>query len=848
MFASSMKSRILLTIFFLLFLSTLMLAQKAKVFGVVSDLNNKQAIEFATVYIEGSTQAVETNAKGFYELEVPAEREFKLVISRIGYQATSYNIRSIPRNTQRQINVLLAIEQKDDFNIVITESKIEDVGMIREEVESLKLIPSSTGNFESILPNIALGTSVGTGGELSSQYNVRGGNYDENLVYINDFEVFRPQLIKSGQQEGLSFPNIDLLKDLTFSSGGFEAKYGDKMSSVLDVHYKLPDSLAGSASLSVLGATAHFEGSSQLGKHKHNKLRFLLGARYKTTQYLLNSLEIKGEYTPNFADVQSYVTYDISKDFQIAWISNYNSSIFELIPQEQANVQGLFNQAIKFSSVFEGREEDAFRNGMTGLALTYIPDRKSKPLYLKLLGSTYLGYENENLDILGTYRLSEIETSLGSEQVEQEIAVLGLGKQQEYTRNFLFTNINNVKLLGGIELPGLLNDAENESTHFLQAGLKYQREFFYDKINEWERIDSADYSLPFSEDAVLLNYVLQSQNEFTQSNFSLFVQDSYSYLKKGVREMRVSGGLRLRYNDINEEWLWSPRFQFSYKPLQLESDIAFKIAGGVYYQPPFYRERRRTDGSLNFDLFSQKSIHFVGGMSYDFYWKNISNKKMRFISEIYYKSLSNLISYEQNNVNLDYSGENDARGYVMGLDMRINGEFVPGAESWINLSFLRSREALNGVEHLVWMDTIGVVTEDVPRATDRFMSLTMFFQDYLPQNENFKVHVNLNIGTGLPYGQKGYNEIYRNAFRYPPYHRIDIGFSYLLWDSNWAGKRPKHPLRFTRNTWLSLEVFNLMKVSNVASNTWIKAINNFTYPIRNRLTSRRFNLKLKIDI
>jgi len=847
MFAASMKKRVLIT--FLLFcIWTIGLnAQTAKIFGVVTDLNNKQAIEFTTVFVEGSTIATETDLDGLYTIEVPADQTFTLVFSRIGYKATQYNIKNLTKNTTRQINVRMAIDQKDNFNIVITDSKIEDVGMIREDVEALKLIPSSTGNFESILPNIALGTSVGTGGELSSQYNVRGGNYDENLVYINDFEVFRPQLIKSGQQEGLSFPNIDLLKDLTFSSGGFEAKYGDKMSSVLDVHYKLPDSLAGSVSLSVLGATAHMEGSSQLGKNKWNKFRFLVGARYKTTQYLLNSLEIKGEYTPNFTDFQSYLTYDISKNLQISWISNYNSSIFELIPQEQANVQGLFNQAIKFSSIFEGREEDAFRNGMTGLAFTFIPERKKNPMYVKLLGSSYLGYENENLDILGTYRLSEIETSLGSENVEQEVAVLGLGKQQEYTRNFLFSNINNIKLLSGIEIPGLFNDVEQESTHFFQLGIKYQREFFYDRINEWERIDSADYSLPFDENQVLLNYALKSQNEFIQQNLSIFFQDSYSYLKKGVREFRFSAGLRTRYNDINQEWLWSPRFQFSYKPLQIKSDIAFKIAGGIYYQPPFYRERRLGDGTLNFDLLSQKSIHLVGGMSYDFYWKNISNKKMRFISEIYYKSLSDLISYEQNNVSLDYSGENDATGYVLGMDMRINGEFVPGAESWINLSFLRTRESLNGVQHLSRVDTIGVPVNDVPRATDRLMSLTMFFQDYLPQNENFKVHVNLSVGTGLPYGQQGYNEVYRNAFRYPPYHRIDIGFSYQLWDSSWKGKRPAHPLRFTRNTWLSLEVYNLMKVSNVASNTWIKAINNYTYPIRNRLTSRRFNLKIKID-
>jgi len=837
----------LLFVFLTFFISFSASAQKAKIFGVVSELISREPIEYVTVYIEGSTVAAETDNTGLYMIEVPSDKNFTLIFSRIGFNSTSYNIKSIKSKSQQQINVRLALDTKDNFNIVIKESKIEDVGMIREEVETLKLIPSSTGNFESILPNIALGTSVGSGGELSSQYNVRGGNYDENLVYVNDFEIFRPQLIKSGQQEGLSFPNIDLLKDLTFSSGGFESKYGDKMSSVLDVHYKRPDSLASSLSISALGATGHIEGSTQLGPNKMNRLRYLLGARYKTTQYLLNSLEIQGEYTPNFADFQSYVTYDISHDWQIGWISNLNSAVFQLIPESQANVQGLFNQAIKFSSIFEGKEKDEFTNGMTGLALTFIPDRKSKPFYLKFLASSYFSRENEKLDILGTYRLSEIETSLGSEQVEQEIAVLGLGQQHEYARNFLYANISNFKLLSGIELPGLLNDAEVESTHFLQWGAKFQREFFFDKINEWERIDSADYSLPFNEELVLLNYALKSKNELYQNNFSIFLQDSYSYLKQGVREIRVTGGLRVRYNQINDEWLWSPRLQLSYKPNRIKSDIAFKLAGGVYHQPPFYKERRLPDGTLNLSLSSQRSMHLVGGISYDFYWKNISNKKMRFIGEVYYKALKDLISYEQDNVNIDYSGKNDAEGYVMGLDMRINGEFVPVAESWINLSFLRTRESLYGVQHLSRVDTTGVPVKDVPRATDQFMSLNMFFQDYLPKNENFKVHVNLSVGTGLPYGQKGYNEIYRNAFRYPPYHRIDIGFSYLLWDNSWIQKKPNHPLRFTKNTWLSLEVYNLMKVSNVASNTWIKAINNYTYPIRNHLTSRRINLRIKVD-
>ncbi|HRQ30114.1 MAG TPA: TonB-dependent receptor, partial [Saprospiraceae bacterium] len=307
------------------------------------------------------------------------------------------------------------------------------------------------------------------------------------------------------------------------------------------------------------------------------------------------------------------------------------------------------------------------------------------------------------------------------------------------------------------------------------------------------------------------------------------------------------GGIRVRYNDINEEFLYSPRAQFSFKPLNIKKDISFKLAGGIYYQPPFYKERRIADGNLNFELKSQKSIQIVAGMSYDFTWVNFSNSKMRFISEFYYKSLSDLISYEQDNVHLVYSGYNDAEGYVAGMDFRLNGEFVKGAESWINLSFLRTRESLLGIQHKIWEENEGKDVEDVPRATDQLVALSMFFQDYLPKNEHFKVHVNLNLGTGLPYGQKGNNEIYRNAFRYPPYHRIDLGFSYLLWNIEMKKNKPLHPLRFTQNTWVSLEVYNLMAVSNVASVSWIKTYNNYNFAIKNRLTSRRINLKFKID-
>ncbi len=817
----------------------------ATVFGFVKDIDTDEVIEFVTVYLKGTNISVETDIYGEYHLGVPANQSLQLVYSRIGYLETEFNISGLDSGGKRNINVDMA-PQISDVDIIIRSSKIEDVGMVLEEVTELKKLPTASGNFESILPHIALGTSGGTGGELSSQYNVRGGNYDENLVYVNDFEIFRPQLIRSSQQEGLSFPNIDLIRDVAFSSGGFESKYGDKMSSVLDIRYKRPDRFAASATASFLGASAHIEGSKRLGKNAYNKLKYLVGARYKTTKYLLGSLDVSGEYSPDFSDIQSFISYDISKSLQAGVLLNYNRSKYSFIPKERVSASGLFTQVLQLTTVFEGQEVDEFQNGMGGFSLTFIPDREKNPLFLKLLASYYDNYESERFDLLGYYRLSQVEIDLEGDGGLNEVGVLGVGTQHLYARNSLSNNISNVELKGGVELQSKNQDRNN----FIQFGIKYQTENIEDRLSEWERIDSAGYSIPFSETQVVLNELVKSENEISSQRIQVYVQNSYNIRAEDKYELRLTAGIRVHQWSYNDEMNISPRFQLFYKPLTWEKDITFKLAGGVYYQPPFYREIRSPEGEVNNNIQAQKSTHFVAGLSYDFDWKKISRKKFRLISELYYKKLDNLISYEIDNVRIRYSGQNDATGYVAGLDLRINGEFVPGAESWLNLSLLQARESLNDVDHLRFTlgDSIAQQVKYVARPTDRFFNLSLFFQDYLPKNEDFKMSLNLTFGSGLPFGQKDNNDVYRNTFRYKNYQRVDIGFSYQLWNESKKERKPYHFLRFTRNAWISFEVFNLLQIANVGSNTWIKTIGNQQYAIPNFLTSRRVNLKFKIEI
>lgn len=831
----------LFLIIFSFFIQTLLWSQQTvTIYGMITGQDNGEAVEFASVIAEEFNIVSQSDAEGKYELSIPAGRSTTLLFRRTGFAPAQYQVPAIDEGKRFLLNISLA-SSATGKEVIITAERIEDAGMIREDVEEMKLLPSTTGNLESILPHIALGTSSGTGGELTSQYNVRGGNYDENLVYVNDFEIYRPLLVRTGNQEGLSLPNLDLIRDLSFSSGSFEAKYGDKMSSVLDVRYKLPDSLRGSFSISLLGTTGHLEGSIPVGKDSYRRWRYLAGIRYKTTQYLLGSLDVKGEYSPTFTDYQIYSTYDLSRSWQIGLLANLNRNRYDFIPVSSETASGLISFALKLSTDFEGAESDLFVNGMTGVSLSFVPDRDKNPLFIKFLMSGYKSLEQENLDIIGQYRLSQIETSLNNPDAGEEVTLLGRGIQHAYSRNLLQVNILNAEIKGGIEL-----QKGTGKVHFVQAGIKAAYEDVTDRIHEWERLDSAGFSLPYDPSSIDLLYSLNSNRDLQSFRYSAFVQNTYTRQYGDGRELRLTGGVRGQYWDVNGELTISPRLQWTYTP---GHDIGWKLATGWYVQPPFYKELRKPDGEINENVKAQKSFHVLAGYSAGFGPAGTQGRKYKIILEAYYKSLWDLISYEVDNVRIRYAGENNASGYLTGLDLRINGELVPGAESWINLSFLRAREKLDGVEHLTrdLGDDEAKAVRDVPRPTDQFMTLNVFFQDYLPNNENFRVHLNTSVGTGLPFGIKDNNIIYRNTYRYKPYHRVDIGFSARLWSRQWERKQPGSIFRMTRDSWLSLEIFNLLQVRNEASRTWIKTIFKSQYAIPNYLSSRRVNLKFRVE-
>ena len=814
--------------------------------GRITDISGDIPIELVTIFFAGDNVPAESDPDGRYSISTNSTEGGELVFTRLGYEELR-----VPVSLNNRVNILnIQLTAVDsDIDVTITDNRIDRTGTNTSNTEAIRLLPSTTGNLESVLPHIALGARSGSGGELTSQYNVRGGNYDENLVYVNDFEIFRPQLIRAGQQEGLSFPNIDLIRDLSFSSGGYEAKYGDRMSSVLDIKYKRPEEFKGSLSGSLLGGSAHIEGSKTLGASEYQKLRYLVGARYKTNRYLLGSLDTQGEYNPDFVDIQAYLTYDVSREIQIGLLSNYNRSDFNFIPRTRNTALGLIQESLQLTTIFEGEEDDSFRTGMVGGSITYIPERDRNPTFLKLLASTYRGVEEENIDIRGFYRLSQVEGDITSDNFGEEIAVLGTGTEHDFSRNRLFNTITNVQLKGGLELQ---NRTDEGKSHFLQYGVKYQRELFDDRLNEWVRIDSAGFSLPFDDSQVLVNEVLKSENEIRSTKVTGFIQDTYSNFQKGRSDLSLTIGTRFSYWDLPGVFNVSPRAQLLYKPVTSNdgTGTTYKFSTGVYYQTPFYRELRRPDGTINTDIRPQRSLHFVGGLTKDFLWKNLSDKPFRFIAEAYYKSFSDLISYNVDNVRLRYSGENDATGSAYGLDVRLNGEFVPGAESWFNFSYLRARESLTDVQHQR-RTTEGeiLLVDEVPRPSDQAFSMSIFFQDYLPANENIRVFLNLNFSTGLPFGLPGAedNREFRNIFRFTAYRRVDMGFGLQLWKKAWLTEKPDHILRSLDNAWLNLEVFNLLGVANQTSNTFVRTVFSQQFAVPDNLTNRRVNLKFRID-
>ena len=796
--------RILIIFLFIIYSALISSAQEfAIVSGYVRDKIGNP-IDFVNVAIFGTPTGTSTNQNGYYELKIPANKNVHLVCACVGFKPREKKL--VLKGGERfELNQFLEIfiQQFEDVNV---EGKRERSTTLQRLDPKLAIqIPGMSGNIEAMLKTLP---GVSSNNELSSQYTVRGGNFDENLVYVNDIEVYRPILVRSGQQEGLSFVNPDMVSSILFSAGGFDAKYGDKMSSVLDIRYRKPTVFASTLTLSMLGGSAHIEGVS-----KNRNFTHISGVRYQTTQYVLNSLDVQGDYKPSFTDFQTFWTYDISDRIELNFLGNFAQNKYWFVPQSRETTFGTINEALKLKIYFDGQELDQFQTFTGAVSANYRPREK---LSLKFIASAYQTKETETFDIQGQYYLNELDRQMGSNSLGDSIMNIGVGTFLNHARNYLNAFVVSASHLGTL----VRNDDK------LQWGLTAQREMINSKIHEWEMIDSAGYSIPYSDSLVLL-YMLDTADFNINSNrISSYVQNTRTF-SLDSSEMMLTFGLRGVYWDFNNQVVVSPRVSLSYKP-QWSKDLLFRFASGYYFQPPFYKEIRDLDGNLNKDIKAQQSIHFVLGSDWNF---RAWNRPFKFITEIYYKHLNNLIPYNVDNVRIRYFGANIAKGYATGIDMKVNGEFVPGAESWASLSVMKSMENIDNDGH-----------GEIPRPSDQLVNFGLFFQDYLPKNPTYKMSLSLLFGTGLPFGPPK-SDRWEATHRMTAYRRVDIGFSKIL-KSEDKELSAKNPFRYFKSVWITAEVFNLLDINNTISYQWIEDIRGRQYAVPNYLTSRRINLKL----
>ncbi|MEZ5004262.1 MAG: carboxypeptidase-like regulatory domain-containing protein [Chitinophagales bacterium] len=772
-----------------------------------------------------------------------------LICSYVGFETyqkkftnrTDFNIR------------LLAIELKGsslDSIEIVGQPNRDYLTPITIAPEDIEFAPTPNASVESV---IGLTGNVRGASEISNQYSVRGGNYDENLVYVNGFEIYRPFLMRAGQQEGLSFINPDLVRDISFSTGGFDASYGDKMSSVLDIKYKRPTEFQGSVTGSLRGAAIHFEGASkekETENYKIQKFRYIVGVRYKNSAALLKSLDTKGQYNPNAYDVQTDLIFHLNNRMEFEVLFNHSQSAFNLVPSESSTTTGAINQAIRFSVFFDGNEKDKFRNTMGGLAFKYYNNKISTSFF----ASSFRMKESENFNIIGQYRLDEVETDFSSDDFGDVKATLGVGTFHDWGRNSLEATVATV---GN-------NGIFNYKKHLLQWGASFQYERIDDALSEWERLDSAGYSLPYTGEQVTIFHSLKSTATLSNWRTQGYLMNVWNFEKEEGVDVSLNVGLRYHYWNFNKQLVVSPRTQIAIVPQLKKEDniLIFKIATGLYEQPPFYREIRDRQGTIHNDVEAQRSIHVVAGVDYAF--KTWNDRNFKFTADLFYKHLTNINPYELDDIRIRYYGENSAKGYAYGTDVRLYGELVKGADSWISFGILKIGEDLFNDSYNEYINTDGEVINyysenkdtasvnlvepgNISKPTEQVFNFGMYFSDYMTKNKNFKMHLALNFGTGLPYGPPDGNR-YTDVLRAPGYKRVDIGFSALLV----GGERKKERRREGNfgehfdKVWLSAEIFNLLGNRNTISYRWITDVQNNQWPIPNYLTSRRFNIKLHI--
>lgn len=681
---------------------------------------------------------------------------------------------------------------------------------------------------------------VSSNNELSSGYSVRGGNFDENLVYVNDIEVYRPFLVRSGQQEGLSFANPNMVQNINFSAGGFEAKYGDKLSSVLDITYRKPTKFAGNASASFLGGNLQLEGIS-----KNRLVAWNVGGRYRTNSYLLKNLDTKGEYRPSALDVQSFLTFDINPRFKMEFLGNISNNRYLVIPASRQTTFGTVTNAQKLTVYFDGRELMQYTTYMGGLSATYKPTGKTK---LKLIGSAYRAKEEELYTIQGQYFIDQLEADLGKETFGQVAFNRGIGTFLNNGRNYLTATVYNVEHKGSHQFN---NDNE------LLWGIREQLENIKDRLGEWKTVDSAGYATPYSPVAINLTDVYKTKVDLASSRTQGYFQYNHTRVLKDSSNFKFTGGVRANYWTVNNQLVISPRVTIAYKP-NWKSDWLFKLSGGLYYQPPFYREIRDISGTIHTNVKAQRSTHFVFTSDYIFrMWK----RPFKVIMSAYFKELSDIVPYEIDNVRIRYFANNNTKGYTTGADFRINGEFVKTVESWATIGFLRTYEYSKDNIHYDYYNSDGkLITGSlfnqtkadsqlvdpgyIPRPTDQLVTFGMFFQDYFPKLPTLKFNLNIQFGSGLPFGPPTHKR-WQQVLRMPPYRRVDAGFAYNVIKENREFKR-KNVFNNLKEMWIFLEVFNLLQVNNTVSYTWIQDVTGNRYAIPNYLTNRQINLRLQI--
>lgn len=785
---------------------------------------------------------------GYYEFTAPSNIEIIIGFTFIGYKPEKVIVKLSP-NEKKQINIILKTFVKTYPPIDIIGRTPREPGLDKIKHKNANFVPGPGVGIEKLLKII--GTGVSSSNELSSQYSVRGGNYDENLVYVNDIEIYRPFLVRSGQQEGLSFANTALVSTVAFSAGGFDAKYGDKMSSVLDITYKEPKSFAASVDLSFLGFSTHIEDCSE-----NSRFTYLIGVRQKSNQYVLKSMETKGEYKPSFTDFQTFLTYDITEFIEIGFLGNYARNSYKVVPENRETEFGTINEALRLSIYFDGQEVDRFETFMGAFTTTYKPDNNFN---IRFTASAFNTYESETYDIMGQYWLDELENDFGKDEFGNVKYNRGVGTYLNHARNYLEATVFNFEHRGSLR-------KENK---FLQWGVKYQAEMINDELSEWRMLDSAGYSIPHPPDYIgfpvnpnkdiLLQEVIKAKFDTISNRYSGFVQNKWNLNSDSVG-FSIIAGVRANYWDLNNELLISPRASFNYTP-NWEKDVLFRFATGIYYQPPFYKELRYFDGSVNSNIKAQRSIHFVAASEWNF---DAWYRPFVFTTEIYYKKLDNLIPYEIDNVRIRYFAENSAHGYASGIDLKVNGEFVKGIESWASLSVMKTEEDIDGDFYYdfynqsgekiiagytyddVAVDSIRFEPGYIARPTDQRVNFSLFFQDFLPKNPTYKMHLNLVFGSRLPFGPPTHKR-YQATLRIPPYRRVDIGFSKQIKSAD-SKLRAKSPFKHFNEIWISLEVFNLLQINNTVSYLWISDVSNRMYAVPNYLTPRQLNLKLHIDI